>query len=115
MVVAMHPAVRQCDKKGVNFTQGLDLSEKMSGKSKKNNTLKWKQPLKCFRCKSISLFGFSEVFGGPAGFRKVREVCRKNFLRYSSKSDFMVSSYDQKTNSRRLTPRVLKFERNAFG
>ena len=41
--------------------------------------------------------GFSQVFGGPGGFRKVREVNRKNFLQVSSKSHGVVTSYDQKT------------------
>ena len=40
---------------------------------------------------------FSEVFGGPGGFRKVREADRKNFLLFSSGSGLMVPSYDQKT------------------
>ena len=42
-------------------------------------------------------FGFPGFFGGPMGFRKVREVCRKNFLQFSFKSDFRKTSYDQKT------------------
>ena len=45
--------------------------------------------------------GFAEVFGGPGGFRKVREAGSKNFLLVSSKSDLMVPSYDQK--NRKLT------------
>ena len=42
-------------------------------------------------------FGFLEVFGGPGGFRKVREACRKIVHLVSSKSDGVVPSYDQKT------------------
>ena len=42
-------------------------------------------------------FGFPRFFLGPGGFRKVREVCRKNFPQFSSESDFLVTSYDQKT------------------
>ena len=56
-------------------------------------------------------FGFLGFFGGPGGFRKVREVCRKNFPQFSSKSDFLVTSYDQKTKSSRLlNSRLSKFE-----
>ena len=36
-------------------------------------------------------------FGGPGGVREVREVNRKNALLFSSKSDLLVPSYDQKT------------------
>ena len=36
-------------------------------------------------------------FGGPEGFRKVREADKMNFLQMSLKSNFMVPSYDQKT------------------
>ena len=34
-------------------------------------------------------FGFTEVFGGPEGFRKLREACRKNFHQVSSKSELV--------------------------
>ena len=43
--------------------------------------------------------GFRMVFGGPGGFRKIREADRMNFLQLSSKSDLMISSHDQKANS----------------
>ena len=39
---------------------------------------------------------FSIVFGGPGGFQKIREVCRKNLCLFSSKSDFIVPSYEEK-------------------
>ena len=45
-------------------------------------------------------FGFPAVFagfGGFGGFRKVREVNWKNFFLFSSISDLMAPSYDQKT------------------
>ena len=48
---------------------------------------------------------FSLVFGGPGGFRKVQEVYRKNFLLFSSRSDFMVSSYVQKAKLSSYTKR----------
>ena len=46
------------------------------------------------------------VFGGLGWFRKVREVNWKNFLLFSTKSDWMVQSYDQKSSvgSRRGHP-----------
>ena len=49
--------------------------------------------------KNIDLYFvfFTVVFGGPGGFRKVREVIWKNFLLVSSRSDLMVPSYGQKT------------------
>ena len=45
---------------------------------------------------SAKIFAFSEVFGGPGGFRKVREAGRNNFLLFSPASDFMVPSYGEK-------------------
>ena len=51
------------------------------------------------------------MFERPGGFKKFREVYGKNFLQISSKSDFMLPSYDQKAKmARLLTSRVLKFE-----
>ena len=41
--------------------------------------------------------GFSKVLGGPGGFKKVREAGRIHLHLSSSRSDFMVPSYDQKT------------------
>ena len=38
---------------------------------------------------------FSMVFESFGGFRKVREVNWKNFLPFSSRSDFVVPSYEQ--------------------
>ena len=40
---------------------------------------------------------FSKVFGGPGGFKKLREASTKNFHLISCKLDLMVPSYDQKT------------------
>ena len=45
----------------------------------------------------LSNVGFPQVFGGPGGFRKVREAGRKNFLLFSSGSDFMVPIADHQT------------------
>ncbi len=42
---------------------------------------------------------FSEVLGGPEGFREVREACRKNFHQFSSNSIRRIPSYDQKTKN----------------
>ena len=39
---------------------------------------------------------FPLVFGGPGGFRKVREAGRNKFLQFSSKSDLMVLSDGKK-------------------
>ncbi len=41
--------------------------------------------------------GFSKVFGGPGGFKKLREASRKKIHLISCKLDLMVPSYDQKT------------------
>ncbi len=41
-------------------------------------------------------FGFPAVWGGPGGFRKVREAKRNNFSKFSSKTHVMVPSYDKK-------------------
>ena len=41
-------------------------------------------------------FGFWVVFGGPGGFKKLREACRKKIHQFSSKSELMVPSYDRK-------------------
>ena len=40
---------------------------------------------------------FSMVFGGPGGFKKLREASRTNFHLISCQLDLMVPSYDQKT------------------
>ena len=40
--------------------------------------------------------GFLQVFGGPGGFRKLREACRKNFHLVAPKKNGVVPSYDQK-------------------
>ncbi len=42
-------------------------------------------------------FEFGVVFGGPGGFKKLREACRKNVHQSSSKSEIMGPSYDRKT------------------
>ena len=39
---------------------------------------------------------FSKVFGGPGGFKKLREASRKKINLISCKLDLMVPSYDQK-------------------
>ena len=41
--------------------------------------------------------GFPEVYVGPAGFRKVRQACRKNFVLFSCNMDSVVPCYDEKT------------------
>ena len=57
-------------------------------------------------------FGSSEAFGGPGGFRKLREACRKNFHLVAHSKTSVVTSYDQKQSfSRVLTSRLLKLER----
>ena len=43
-----------------------------------------------------------EVFGGPGGFRKLREACRKNFHLVAPLITSVVTSYDRK-NPKRLT------------
>ena len=45
----------------------------------------------------MEICGFPDVLGGFGGLRKVREVNWKHFLLFSSISDLMVSSYDQKS------------------
>ena len=59
----------------------------------------------------VSEFDFPELFGGPEGFRKVREVNRKNFLPFPSKCDLMVPSNDQITYFERSPP-AQKHEEN---
>ena len=39
------------------------------------------------------IIGFSEVSGGPGGFRKLRETGRKNSHKVSSKAEFVGTSY----------------------
>ena len=48
-------------------------------------------------CVSKMLFFFPQVFGGPESFREVLEAGEMNFVQISSKANFMVPSYDQKT------------------
>lgn len=43
--------------------------------------------------------GFPGAFDGPGGIRMVREADRKDFLRFSSKSDIMVPSDDHETKT----------------
>ena len=50
--------------------------------------------------KVSSITRFPEVFGGPAGFGKVRAAGRINFLQLSSKSELMVPSYDQQKQNK---------------
>ena len=47
----------------------------------------------------VKRISFSEVFEGLGRFKKVREACRNNFHLFSSKSELMVPSYDQRNNS----------------
>ena len=58
---------------------------------------------------------FYQVCEGPEGFRKIREVCRKNFLQISLKSNFMVPSDEQKAKkltSIELTTKILTVRKN---
>ena len=41
--------------------------------------------------------GFSGLYEGPGGFRKLGEACRKSLHLFSSKSHGGIRSYDQKT------------------
>ena len=52
---------------------------------------------KIFKNLSYQKIVFPGFFGGPGGFREVREACRKNFHQFSSKMLRRIPSYDQKT------------------
>ena len=43
--------------------------------------------------------GFPQGFGGPGGFRKLREACRKNFHLVVPLVTLGVTSYDRKTKT----------------
>ena len=42
--------------------------------------------------------GFPEAFGGPGGFKKLREACRKNFHLVAPLKNSVVTNYDQKND-----------------
>ena len=43
----------------------------------------------------LQKFDSPEIFGGPGGFRKVRDTNRNDFISFSSKSDLMVPNYEK--------------------
>ena len=59
------------------------------------------------KCSGSNKNCFLVVFGGPGGFRKLREACGNNFHQVSSKSEGLVTSYEEKSEK-------LYFSRSVF-